>query len=132
MTTLNNSMLNDSALAAIRQRRSAGENLARLANEVGLTWQRLWTLLYPAPNATSSTNSSADTPPVLRKAAAGGSLVERYRPTTLDAIFGQAQVVKVLRKFAGNPYSTAFVGSMNVLGKSWRRNGIRDSAFGFS
>jgi DNA polymerase III delta prime subunit len=36
-------------------------------------------------------------------------LTEKYRPTCLDAIFGQADVVKILRKFAKSPHPTAFI-----------------------
>jgi len=99
-------LLTKSVLDTIRQRRSAGETLSRLAGEIGIPWQRLWSLLYSAPHAA---DDSVDTSPVLRKVTVDGPLVERYRPITLDAIFGQAKVVKVLRKFASQPYSTAFV-----------------------
>jgi Rad3-related DNA helicase len=81
----------------LRQRRSAGEPIKTLASEVGMTWQRLWGLLTPAAGAR------------LRPSTVAGSLTERYRPTSLDAIWGQDAVVKVLRKFAANPYSTAFI-----------------------
>lgn len=36
-------------------------------------------------------------------------MTEKYRPTSLDAIWGQEAVVKVLRKFADQPYPTAFI-----------------------
>lgn len=92
--------LNDSALDTIRQRRSAGESLGALAREAGLSWQRLWTILYPSQGTAVW--------PVVRPNEKAGSLAERYRPTTLDTIWGQDAVVKVLRKFASAPYPAAF------------------------
>jgi replication-associated recombination protein RarA len=90
-----------SDLDTIRQRRSAGENLGKLAKEVGLPWQRLWGMLYPTAPAGASHKLQATVP--------AGPLTEKYRPTSLDAIWGQDQVVKVLRKFAANPYPAAFI-----------------------
>jgi replication-associated recombination protein RarA len=93
--------LDISTLDALRQRRSTGESLSRLAGEVGLPWQRLWTMLYPsAPTGKQ---------PALQCNAAAGSLTEKYRPTSLGAIWGQDTVVKVLRKFAANPHPAAFI-----------------------
>ena len=89
-------------LESVRTRRSAGESLGKLAREVGLSWQRLWTLLYP-------TAPPAKHWPAIRPNAASGSLTEKYRPTSLDTLWGQEDVVKVLRKFAASPYPTAFV-----------------------
>ena len=88
-------------MVGILERRAAGEPLKSLAAELGLSWQRLWTLLYPP--------AAQEALPALRPDGQAGSLVERYRPTRLDAIWGQAQVVKVLRRFAARPYPTAFV-----------------------
>src|ERR1017187_9810901 len=93
--------LNDTILDTIRQRRSTGESLGKLAREAGLPWQRLWTMLYPS--------APAGEQPALQCNAAAGSLTEKYRPTSLDAIWGQGQVVKVLRKFAANPHPAAFI-----------------------
>ncbi len=39
--------LDETMLQTVRQRRSAGESLGSLAREAGLSWQRLWTMLYP-------------------------------------------------------------------------------------
>lgn len=44
--TQNYIALNDDVLQAVRHRRSAGESLGKLAREIGLPWQRLWTMLY--------------------------------------------------------------------------------------
>jgi replication-associated recombination protein RarA len=90
-----------SDLDTIRQRRSAGENLGKLAKEVGLPWQRLWGMLYPSAPAADRHK--------LQVTAPSGPLTEKYRPTSLDAIWGQDTVVKVLRKFAANPYPAAFI-----------------------
>jgi len=95
-------VLDESVLETVRTRRSAGESLGSLAREVGLSWQRLWTMLYPSAPGPGKL-------PALRPNAKAGSLTEKYRPTSLDAIWGQEQVVKVLRSFAAAPYPTAFV-----------------------
>ncbi|MCE5280319.1 MAG: AAA family ATPase [Planctomycetaceae bacterium] len=89
--------IDQSLLDTIRQRRTAGENLAALAREAGLTWQRLWTLLYPAEHL-----------PTLQPSGTG-ALTEKYRPTSLDSIWGQDEVVTFLRKFAAAPYPTAMI-----------------------
>ena len=52
MTTQPTTQLNNTILATLRQRRSAGESFSQLANEVGVSWQRLWALLYPTSQAT--------------------------------------------------------------------------------
>ncbi len=36
-------------------------------------------------------------------------LVEKYRPKTLDAMFGQSFAVDALQHYASQPYSTAFI-----------------------
>jgi replication-associated recombination protein RarA len=94
--------INATVLESLRTRRSAGESLGRLAKEIGLPWQRLWTLLYPAGPKVKSW-------PTVRPNSQAGSLTERYRPTSLDAIWGQDAVVNVLRRFAANPYPSAFI-----------------------
>jgi replication-associated recombination protein RarA len=83
---------------SIRARRQAGEPLKSLAQEAGLSWQRLWGLLYPTG---MSTGKKAQRPP--------GPLTERYRPLTLADISGQEGVVGVLSRFAQHPYSTAYL-----------------------
>ena len=87
-------------IESLRQRRSAGENLSILAREAGLSWQRLWGLLNPP--------GPAGIGPVLR-ATGKGALTEKYRPLALDAIWGQDAAVRVLRKFAADPYPRAFM-----------------------
>jgi len=44
-----------------------------------------------------------------RAAQGAGPLTERYRPRTLDAIRGQPDAVRVLRRFAASPYPTALM-----------------------
>jgi replication-associated recombination protein RarA len=88
-------------LDTIRQRRSAGESLSRLAGEVGLSWQRLWTMLYPS--------APAGNQPTIQANPGAGALTEKYRPASLGAIWGQDAVVKVLRKFTANPHPAAFI-----------------------
>ena len=83
---------------SIRARRQAGEPLKSLAQEAGLSWQRLWGLLYPPG---MSTGKKSQRPP--------GPLTERYRPLTLADICGQEEVVGVLSRFAQHPYSTAYL-----------------------
>ena len=96
-------VIDQSVLQRVRQRRSAGESLKTLAAEVGLTWQRLWGLLYSQPS------QKGQHLPRLEATCAGGRLTEKYRPLSLDAIWGQESVVKVLTKFASQPYSTSML-----------------------
>jgi len=92
----------------LRQRRAAGERVSRLATEVGLPWQKLEKTLrhFIGTDATTPT-------PITRLLQAAsrsvGTLTERYRPRSLDAILGQPTVVKVLRRFAVNPRPMAFL-----------------------
>ena len=104
MTAINNSMLD-----AMRDRRSAGESLGKLAKEIGLPWQRLWTMLYPSTSAGRPSARGERSRAVLRPNPSVASLTEKYRPVSLDTIWGQDAVVKVLRKFAAAPYPTAFI-----------------------
>lgn len=90
----------DNVLESIKQRRTGGENLAKLAGEVGLTWQKLWTMLYPMPQPARR--------PAL-KATGHGPLTEKYRPHSLRCLWGQEKIVKLLRKFAENPHPTAML-----------------------
>ena len=92
-------------LDRLRQRRTAGESLGTLAKEAGLTWQRLWGILY-AP--TQGRQTAAHLPKISASSSAG-PLTERYRPTSLDTLWGQEPVVKVLRKFVKAPYPAAFI-----------------------
>ena len=92
-------------LAGLRRRRDAGENMAALAAEVGVTWQRLWGLLKGP--ATAGTRSAASEPVV--EAHGSGPLVERYRPLTFLAMWGQKDAVRLLKHFAKEPYPTAFL-----------------------
>ena len=80
-------------IQSIRARRQAGEPLKSLAQEAGLSWQKLWGLIAPAPV----------------KQRPSGPLTERYRPLTLADICGQEEAVGVLERFAQHPYSTAYL-----------------------
>ena len=99
--------LSNNDVQAILQRRSAGESLGALAREVGLSWQRLWTLLYGASSAVARKPEAAV--PVLTVTRPDAPLAEKYRPGSLDALWGQPAVVKVLKKFAAQPCPTAFL-----------------------
>lgn len=97
--------LTTQALEKFRTRRSAGESLAKLAAEAGLTWQRLWGMLY----APTQDRPASRAFPKIAATAKDGPLTERYRPTSLDTLWGQEHVVKVLRKFVANPHPAAFI-----------------------
>ena len=99
--TISNEQLSD-----LRRRRATGEGMKSLAMTTGIPWQRLWGLLQSKSPA-SSPPATANEPPV--EAAGDGSLVERYRPRTLVALWGQGQAVRALGRFAENPHSTAFL-----------------------
>ena len=86
-------------LQSIRARRQSGVSLKALAQEAGLSWQRLWGLLYPT--GATSPRHDAQRP--------AGPLTERYRPLTLADICGQEEAVGVLSRFAQRPYSTAYL-----------------------
>ncbi|MBI5725035.1 MAG: hypothetical protein HZA50_13825 [Planctomycetes bacterium] len=89
--------LNEIMLEKMRRRRSAGESVGELAREVGMSWQRLWSLIYP---------NGCKPGPAPR---GSGPLTERYRPLSLEAIRGQESVVESLRKFLAEPYPAAFM-----------------------
>ena len=88
-------------LETLRRRRSAGESFGKLGREVGLPWQRLWSMLYPSPRVSPW--------PVVWPNRKAGPLTERYRPPSLDAIWGQDEIVKFLCMFAAKPFSTAML-----------------------
>jgi replication-associated recombination protein RarA len=100
MTTITYN-LDESTVEAIRARHFAGEGLNTLAREAGIPWQRLWGYIFPPAPAANR--------PVLRPNTKAGSLTERYRPTSLDTIWGQDAVVNGLRRFVEKPYPTAFI-----------------------
>lgn len=94
--------LSSETLQSIRARCHAGEPLKTLALEAGISWQKLWGLIYsdsdkPAPHTGA------------KKRQTPQQLTERYRPLTLREIRGQEDVVDVLVKFAANPYPTSFI-----------------------
>jgi len=122
MTTL----LTESVLDVLRERRSAGESLKALALELGITWQKLDKAIRHGLrlDATQRTISAAGYAPeavttVLRpslvvgqtgiRPSGVGPLTEKYRPRTLDTLWGQAEIVATLRTFVANPLPTAFI-----------------------
>ncbi|MBE3123229.1 MAG: AAA family ATPase [Acidobacteria bacterium] len=96
MTTI---ALPNDVIKAMRKRVKAGETLGLLAREAGLSWQKLWGFLY---------SSTPPRGPVLT-VTGKGALTEKYRPTSLKAIWGQEAVVKWLKNFADFPYPTALL-----------------------
>ena len=106
---------------SLRTRRAAGEKLSALAGEVGLSWQKLWEVLNgtaraiakaPRAAAAAAPKAQPPAPGALAKLERGGGpgpLTERYRPRSLETIWGQGHVVRHLRSFAAEPYGTAFL-----------------------
>jgi hypothetical protein len=103
-----------SLLTQLRQRRSAGESRAKLATEAGLTGQRLWEMLYARTHGCPGKGPSAF--PKIAASAKDGPLTERYRLTSLDTLWGQEPVVKVLRNFVAKPHPAALGGSVRGWG----------------
>ena len=103
----------ENVIEDLRRRRSAGESLAKLAAEIGVSWQRLWTILFGKGSTGGPAQVPASVPALHRPTVQGrpgaGSLAERYRPTSLDCVWGQEPVVKFLRAFASAPYPTALI-----------------------
>ena len=102
MTTMAGT-LDDGTLAVLAERHAQGESLKALAAETGLSWQKLWGLV----RGTGTPPPKVRKPLQVRRGVA--SMVERYRPTALDALWGQERVVKVLRAFAASPSPSAFI-----------------------
>jgi replication-associated recombination protein RarA len=117
--------------AALAQRYHAGETMAALAAEAGITPQKLYHNLKkrgtqfrrarkgPSPPPQSCTLSlttvpvttSCEAPPFEREPAfaSAGNLVTRYRPQTLAEVLGQPDVVAALRAFVASPYPAALL-----------------------
>ena len=102
----------------MRKRRANGASVKDLAAEVGVTWQRLdkalrhgtplqGATLDPEPSPRNGTSHRAVT--ALLEPGKTGSLTERYRPRTLNGIWGQEAAVRFLKKFAAKPYPAAFL-----------------------
>lgn len=96
--------IDTTTVQTLRARQSAGESLGKLAREIGVPWQRLWGVLRSAHPASAAPSGN-----ILQRPASAGSLVERYRPLSLSALWGQDQVAKVLSAFAKSPHSAAFL-----------------------
>jgi hypothetical protein len=115
MTTL----ITEDLLPTLRQRRAGGQSVKALAGELGITWQKLDKALRnglrqkpgkPTRKTTPTTEQAHEaTRAAPRAARKPGPLTERWRPRTLDDLAGQDQVVRVLGKFAANPYPAAFI-----------------------
>jgi len=108
--------ITEDLLADLRQRRSAGESVKAMAAELGVTWQKLDKAIRngirrkanrkttPARGQAHKANSACLSP-----APGAGPLTERYRPRSLDALFGQDAAVAFLKRFAACPYPVAFI-----------------------
>ena len=111
MTTLTTDVLE-----TLRRRRTAGESVKALAAGLGLTWQKLDKAIRnglpraltrkPDPPAGQALEASSAIPAPSEKA---GPLTERYRPRTLDQVWGQPNAVRALKTYAANPYPAAFI-----------------------
>jgi replication-associated recombination protein RarA len=111
MTTLTTAMLD-----GLRQRRSAGESVKALAAGLGLSWQKVDKAIRnglptratrkPDPPVGQAQEASSAIPMPSEKA---GPLTERYRPRTLDHVWGQSNVVRALKTFVTEPYPAAFI-----------------------
>ncbi len=77
------------------------------------TWQEARASLAAAPIAAAPVETfNLESPPASAAAArppAKQSLTEKYRPRTLGDIAGQPAAVSLLRAFAADPYSAAFI-----------------------
>lgn len=97
------STIDNAVVATLADRHARGESLPSLAREVGVSWQKLWGLVR-GPSAP---------PPLpgrpLEARPGAASLVERYRPITLDGLWGQDRAVKVLKSFAAAPCPASFI-----------------------
>jgi hypothetical protein len=106
-------------LETLHRRWSAGEKIARLAAEIGLSWQRLHGELTrrfgsPSPHRAVSTAKQVGrdlgtVSPMPVQSAGSGPVTERYRPRSLDALVGQPAVVRFLERLANDPYPTALL-----------------------
>jgi DNA polymerase III delta prime subunit len=104
MATLTRDML-----PRLRRRRAAGEGVKAMATELGVTWQKLDKALrngLPKGRDRKTTGRKTSAPGAVK---APGTLVERYRPRTLDEIVGQDAAVRALKRFARAPYPAAFL-----------------------
>jgi replication-associated recombination protein RarA len=91
-----------------------------MALEMGITWQKLDKAIRNGFSGKGQPQANRKTLPavgqaqeaieaLLAQARGHGPLTEKYRPRTLAALFGQERVSGVLRKFAADPYPTAFI-----------------------
>lgn len=93
--------LNERVLSDLRRRRAAGEQVSKLAREIGVAWQRLDKALR--------NGLCRERAPRLQARLGQGTLTEKYRPSRLDGLFGQPVAVRFLRKFVASPCSIALV-----------------------
>ena len=103
MTTI--STIDGERLAVLAERHARGESLNTLAKEVGVSWQKLWGLVRGKGTGTPGPKVRQG----LQARPGAASLPERYRPITLDGLWGQERVVKVLRSFAAAPCPSGFI-----------------------
>ncbi|MFA6134578.1 MAG: AAA family ATPase [Phycisphaerae bacterium] len=107
-------------LETLRRRRYAGESVKAMAGELGVTWQKLDKAIRNGFSTKDRLRADRKTIPavecaqdavmaILQVAPGTGALTEKYRPRTLDALWGQVGVVRALRAFLAAPFPTAFV-----------------------
>jgi replication-associated recombination protein RarA len=108
--------LTTDVLESFRQRRSAGESVKAMAGELGVTWQKLDKAIRNGirRRADRKTIPADECAPdavtaILQAASGPGPLTEKYRPRTLDGLWGQVEVVRALRAFLAERFPTAFV-----------------------
>lgn len=114
--------IDEAFLAEMRARRSSGEPVKKLAEEVGWTWQKLDKSLrnglrsgdVPTIRIVKSGAPSIDwnVPAATVKLCVDPKaqrLVEKYRPNSVDSLCGQKTVMAKLGKFVKQPYPTSFV-----------------------
>ena len=108
--------LTEDVLARMRKRRKAGESVKAMAEELGITWQKLDKAIRNGlpGRSTRTTRAAARKPQKATQTPSGPvrpprNLVQRYRPRLLDDLYGQDGVVAHLKAFVAQPYSTAWL-----------------------
>jgi replication-associated recombination protein RarA len=114
--------LDADVVAAMRERRAGGESVKSLADELGVTWQKLDKAIrhgsprrpdpgHPRPIRTFPKANQAVPKARLEaiRDARPVPLVEKYRPRTLKGVWGQPRAVTLLKRFARAPHPAAFL-----------------------
>jgi hypothetical protein len=112
--------------STLAQRYTAGESLAALAAEAGITQQKLYHRLKKlnTPFRKARSNRLGPLPPpgpaavavvppcevpAYERPASTSSLVAKYRPQTLAEVLGQPDIIEALRAFVRAPYPAAML-----------------------